>query len=371
MLNDRRAGDEYYAILIRVAEPRNRCFVAMPFSDDLESVYATIERAANQLGLQAFRTKDIQEKQEFTQDIFAEIQAARLVVGVCTAEAATQKPNPNVMYEVGFAHALGKPTLLMTADSQSLPADIRNIYTLTYDPVDTSTADLRRNRELVMRIRLEMQQRLDRSHENLIDKAWGERVSVARNRHRMFLDTEFWDNFRSILDLGKTVHDEMQGIDTAQINPLLAEAESVYASDSVQRTRVVSLVKAFGSYKFYYDTVTRQHLFEHLPARRSETDAAFDYLLKNSDANLQARIKTAQGFWEEIKLLLDEDKQDSYPYLHDAIVDCIKGDLIVSLQQGQNRVSDIYQYIKGLSDSTKTIIIQADRLIVNLIGIMM
>jgi len=48
--------------------------------------------------------------------------------------------NPNVMYEVGYAHALRKPVLpIVRRDSEGLPASMSGYYYLVYDPSDQST----------------------------------------------------------------------------------------------------------------------------------------------------------------------------------------------------------------------------------------
>jgi len=41
--------------------------------------------------------------------------------------------NPNVFYEVGYAHALGKPTILLARRGSELPFDIRSYRVVFYD----------------------------------------------------------------------------------------------------------------------------------------------------------------------------------------------------------------------------------------------
>jgi len=58
--------------------------------------------------------------------IFDSIKRADVVV----AEVST--PNANVYYEVGFAHALGKPVILLTRDVSKAPFDLRNHKHIVY-----------------------------------------------------------------------------------------------------------------------------------------------------------------------------------------------------------------------------------------------
>jgi nucleoside 2-deoxyribosyltransferase len=46
--------------------------------------------------------------------------------------------NPNIMYELGFAHALRKPTIILAsrASSSKIPSDLAGFSYLFYDPED-------------------------------------------------------------------------------------------------------------------------------------------------------------------------------------------------------------------------------------------
>jgi hypothetical protein len=51
---------------------------------------------------------------------------AQIVVADCTGR------NPNVFYELGMAHTIGKTTLLMTQDLEDIPFDIRHLRRIEY-----------------------------------------------------------------------------------------------------------------------------------------------------------------------------------------------------------------------------------------------
>jgi hypothetical protein len=42
-------------------------------------------------------------------------------------------PNPNVFYELGYAHALDKPTILLAERSSKLPFDVSGYRCIMYD----------------------------------------------------------------------------------------------------------------------------------------------------------------------------------------------------------------------------------------------
>jgi hypothetical protein len=41
--------------------------------------------------------------------------------------------NPNVFYEVGYAHAIGKPVILLTQDVKDIPFDLKNYPHIVYN----------------------------------------------------------------------------------------------------------------------------------------------------------------------------------------------------------------------------------------------
>ena len=49
--------------------------------------------------------------------------------------------NPNVFYELGLAHALGKETILITHGAGSSPFDISTARLITYEISDLSALD--------------------------------------------------------------------------------------------------------------------------------------------------------------------------------------------------------------------------------------
>ena len=61
------------------------------------------------------------------QDVWLSIRKARVVV------ADLSGGNPNVLYEVGLAHAIGKPTVFLTRNEEDVPFDLRALRYLYYD----------------------------------------------------------------------------------------------------------------------------------------------------------------------------------------------------------------------------------------------
>jgi hypothetical protein len=105
------------------------CFVIMPFKPELHYMYlfmkqhieATFSGTSCERGDAKILTVTVLDK------IAVYIKQADVVIADCTGR------NPNVFYELGMAHALGKPVLLITADKVTdMPTDIRSFEFIPY-----------------------------------------------------------------------------------------------------------------------------------------------------------------------------------------------------------------------------------------------
>jgi nucleoside 2-deoxyribosyltransferase len=122
------------------------CFVIMPFAPEFDDVYAviksTVEASASAGTGRCFRLDDSRPAGRITDRLLAELKAATL----CVADLTGAKPN--VMWEVGFAMALCKPTILLIQDITALPFDIKDMQSIAYDRARLSAtlaAPLRRS----------------------------------------------------------------------------------------------------------------------------------------------------------------------------------------------------------------------------------
>ncbi|MDE0101723.1 MAG: restriction endonuclease [Bryobacterales bacterium] len=107
-----------------------RVFVIMPFNDHMLDVFMLAVRwVTEKLGMVAKRSDDIDHNGEIIQQIQAAIREYDIVVG------DTSGSNPNVCYEIGFAHGLGKQCVLMCEKGNSLPFDLQGKNHLMYENI--------------------------------------------------------------------------------------------------------------------------------------------------------------------------------------------------------------------------------------------
>jgi hypothetical protein len=349
-----------HAIVIQVPEAEGTCFIATPFDPRFNTLSRLIIQAANAVDLRSIRTDQIQGQARFTDDILQRIRAAQIVVAVCTPDPQTRQPNPNVLYELGLAQAQGKATLILTSDLASLPSDLKTDYVLVYDPGEIEGAGAE---SLVQRLRSELLLRKTRMTNPLTDPFWAD-VTVASARHRMLLEPLFWDDFRLILRFAKQVHDHMQTIDTGHVDALFRSIYEVVFGPASKRQKIGIFCEKWRDYTTYYSNFTQPNLFDSLQDVLAETDSSFGRLQRDADEGARKGVTTARRFYDRMKELLL-----SYPPTHSALA-ATAGPGLATVLESQSASKQVYAQVQALSNASKPCVVQADRLIVNLIDMM-
>ncbi len=98
----------------------------MPFSAEFGDVHQSIRQAAEGAGMRCQRADDIWENPAVIQDVVALIDRSQIVVCDCTGR------NPNVFYEAGIAHTLGREVILITQNEHDIPFDLRHLRYIRY-----------------------------------------------------------------------------------------------------------------------------------------------------------------------------------------------------------------------------------------------
>ena len=94
-------------------------FVIMPYAPEFDRVYTDLIVPAL-AGYDVARADTRLDERSIMEKIITGIRDADLLVADLT------NTNANVMYELGIAHSLGKPTIMMAQSAGSLPFDIRS-----------------------------------------------------------------------------------------------------------------------------------------------------------------------------------------------------------------------------------------------------
>jgi hypothetical protein len=110
---------------------RDLCFVLMPFADenDVQRTYFDhIKKVVEQrCGMRCERADDIYDISGVMQSVWESISRARFIIAEMTAR------NPNVFYELGIAHTLGKPVIMITQSMEYVPFDLKHLRCIVYE----------------------------------------------------------------------------------------------------------------------------------------------------------------------------------------------------------------------------------------------
>lgn len=115
---------------------RDLVALMMPFDAGFNPVHEAIKGACAAAGYRCLRVDDIWEDSAVIQDIFGLIFRSHVVVVDFTER------NPNVMYETGIAHTLGKHVVPVSQSMDDVPFDMRHHRVLKYLPNGEGLATL-------------------------------------------------------------------------------------------------------------------------------------------------------------------------------------------------------------------------------------
>jgi len=102
-------------------------FVVMPFEPSLRPIYEDhIRKIAIHLKVTVGRADDFFTAHAVVDDIWAAVYRSKLIIADCTGR------NPNVFYEIGMAHTVGKPVILTTQNEADVPFDLRSVRYIHY-----------------------------------------------------------------------------------------------------------------------------------------------------------------------------------------------------------------------------------------------
>jgi hypothetical protein len=113
---------------MEITSPKLFCFVLMPFSSDFNDIYQFgIKGSCEDVDVYCERVDEQIYQERILDRIYNQIAKADLIIADMTGK------NPNVFYEIGYAHALNKPTILLTQNSDDIPFDFKHFPLIIYN----------------------------------------------------------------------------------------------------------------------------------------------------------------------------------------------------------------------------------------------
>lgn len=100
--------------------------VMLPFRRDFNPVFDALRKAGEELGMRVLSANDVWNESEIIQDVFSLIYRSKVVI--CDFSGR----NPNVFYEAGIAHTLGRPVIPIVQQEADIPFDLQHHRYIKY-----------------------------------------------------------------------------------------------------------------------------------------------------------------------------------------------------------------------------------------------
>jgi hypothetical protein len=120
--------------------------VMTPFTMEFDKVLETIKAACSNIGMPCYRVDDLWNNTTIVQDIFELIYRSSIVIVDFSGR------NPNVFYEAGIAHTLGKNVIPITQSIDDIPFDLRHHRVLKYLNNSEGRKELKRSLEKRLKV---------------------------------------------------------------------------------------------------------------------------------------------------------------------------------------------------------------------------
>lgn len=119
--------------------PKPFCFVPIPSAKEFDDVYQIgIKEACDAAGAYAERVDDQIHDERILDRVYNQVAKADFVVEDMTGR------NPNMFYDVGYAHALGIRTILLTKNANDIPFNLLQFPHIVSDGIGTLRDELSR-----------------------------------------------------------------------------------------------------------------------------------------------------------------------------------------------------------------------------------
>lgn len=127
------------------------CFVLMPFRDSFIRIYEEhVKPTLEALGFRVIKADDIFKPGPIVEQIWEYIIRSRIIIADVTER------NPNVFYELGIAHTLGKDVIIITQSEEDVPFDLRHLRYFKYSDNREGWKKLKENLENAVRTIIDM-----------------------------------------------------------------------------------------------------------------------------------------------------------------------------------------------------------------------
>ncbi len=328
-------------ILIRFDPPKAPISaVCMPFHTSIEQLTTTVTTAAKSVGLIAERVDDNRKDAQWIKRIFTTITEAKIVIGIFAHEPDKPYPNPNIMYEIGFSHALGKAILVMVPENLTLPSELTPFDCFRYDSNAVNTKSFRESVQIQLSILL---------------KAIGEGyvqngtsgAKFVEGPALLLCDDTVLPHYRFLLNYVSLIRERFHRLYATFIRPLSYSSRSIQSARRAEGSPIsYQLVDQLEAYKSEYDFIIRPTMLCNWLESGSKT----------ANSALTALDSFTASFSGPADLELADAVRQSYIFVHKYLQD---------FHQCHDRISAAGADINKIEDEISILQQTADRLLVH------
>lgn len=118
---------------------RGACIYLCPFVEPFNTIYSDhVKPAVESVKHSIIRVDEIFGTGPIIDDIWNSIASSEFVLADVTGR------NPNVMYEIGMAHTIGKPVIIITQKLEDVPFDLKHQRCIVYEYTPRGCKELER-----------------------------------------------------------------------------------------------------------------------------------------------------------------------------------------------------------------------------------
>lgn len=119
---------------------KDLCFVLMAFESPYTEIYdKVIKPTVESEGFRCIKSDDIFSTTSVIEDIWSNINKASLII------AEISNNNPNVMYELGICHTVGKEVMMITQHPENIPFNFRHLRAYPYRNDIAGSVEIKKN----------------------------------------------------------------------------------------------------------------------------------------------------------------------------------------------------------------------------------
>ncbi len=303
-----------YGILVKVQQPQRSGFLAMPKNGE-EGIYDAVREAVSDVGIQLIQTRDRNDA-IFVEDkahIIEAIRSAEIIIAVCVSQEATVPLDSNVMYELGLAHALGKPLCVIINSTnrdylsnyilQDIPEDEFINYELSGRANNVNFAD-----ELAAQIEFT----INRQEFPYLIQPDNKDIMTIDLDQSQFLYPIFRNNFVTILQFGMDVSKRFLELRNRLVS-LYKEVEEIRdfleqtTTERNIRKQISDVIRAWSEYKkLYQPDPNRDPLSDFLDLKKLESLENSFSILRQGQGKSKESAQIAYQYYQSIVMIIED-----------------------------------------------------------------